>query len=198
MNNMYILIVWRRSINSGDHSSRVWEALNQAQASTEIKEEMLVLSNSTEEVGEWVRETGKATNPNGLYCGVHSSDQAKHDHCDVGKLLLPCVSTRFVMQHCWVHIAQRYTNSTIISNQDDIFWNKPYHAKLPTKATNLSKSAAPTQLIPVQVITMANLKIFLYHLTRVSAFPLRVKSPFSKIRTAGNSCKGTESNIASE
>jgi len=72
-----------------------------------------------------------------------------------------------------------------------------YQAKQPTKATNLSKSAAPTQLRTVQAITMANLNAFFCHLTRGSALPLRVNRPFSMILTAGKNWRGTESRIAS-
>lgn len=71
-------------------------------------------------------------------------------------------------------------------------------AKLPMNETNLSRSAAPIQLISVQNMTIANLKRFLYHLTRMLAFPLRVNNPFSRIRTAGKSCRGTDSRIARE
>lgn len=73
-----------------------------------------------------------------------------------------------------------------------------YHAKLPTNATNLSRSFAPAQLSIVQPITTTNLNVFFCHFTFQSIFPLRVKSPFSMIRTAGKSCNGTESRIASE
>ena len=73
-----------------------------------------------------------------------------------------------------------------------------YHAKLPTNATNLSRSAAPAQLITVQAMTTRNLNVFFCHFTFQSNLPLRVKSPFSMIRTAGKSWSGTESRIASE
>lgn len=73
-----------------------------------------------------------------------------------------------------------------------------YQAKLPMNATNLSRSAAPNQLIRVQAMTIENLKIFLYHLIRKLAFPLRVNNPFSTMRTAGKSCSGTDSRIARE
>ena len=73
-----------------------------------------------------------------------------------------------------------------------------YHAKLPTNATNLSRSFAPAQLSIVQPMTTTNLNVFFCHFTFQSIFPLRVKSPFSMIRTAGKSCNGTESRIASE
>ena len=72
----------------------------------------------------------------------------------------------------------------------------PHQAKQPTRATNLSKSAAPAQLITVQAITMRNLNPFFCHLTRGSAFPLRVNRPFSRILTAGKNWRGTESRIA--
>lgn len=73
-----------------------------------------------------------------------------------------------------------------------------YQAKLPMNATNLSKSAAPAQLIAAHRNTTAHLNKFLSHFTRVSALPLRLKSPFSMIRTAGKSCRGTERRIANE
>jgi hypothetical protein len=43
-----------------------------------------------------------------------------------------------------------------------------------------------------------HLNTFFVHLTRTSPLPLRVKSAFSMIRIAGNSCSGTESMIARE
>ena len=73
-----------------------------------------------------------------------------------------------------------------------------YHAKLPTNATNLSRSFAPAQLSAVQPMTTKNLNMFFCHFTFQSIFPLRVKSPFSIIRTAGKSWSGTESRIARE
>jgi len=72
-----------------------------------------------------------------------------------------------------------------------------YQAKHPTNATNLSRSAAPTQLITVHTNTIPNLKRFFSHFTRVSALPLRVNSPFSRILTAGKSWSGTERRMAS-
>lgn len=79
-----------------------------------------------------------------------------------------------------------------------VYRNRTYQAKLPMNETNLSRSAAPTKLIRVQVMTIENLKRFLYHLTRMLAFPLRVNNPFSVMRTAGKSCNGTDSRIARE
>jgi hypothetical protein len=76
---------------------------------------------------------------------------------------------------------------------------RTHQAKLPTKATNLSKSFAPAQLIPAHITTMAHLNKFFSHLIRVSAFPLRlVKIPFSMMRTAGKSWRGTERRMARE
>ena len=81
-------------------------------------------------------------------------------------------------------------------------WNKKnrtsHQAKLPTSATNLSKSFAPAQLIPAQNITVINLKMFFSHFTRGSSLPLCEKIPFSMIRTAGKSCNGTERRMANE
>ena len=71
-----------------------------------------------------------------------------------------------------------------------------HQAKLPMKATNLSRSAAPAQLSPEQDITITNRKILFCHLTLVSIFPLLLKSPFSMIRTAGNNWRGTDNKIA--
>jgi len=95
--------------------------------------------------------------------------------------------------------AARY-KATRVSAERDRFRQEhyTYQAKLPTNATNLSRSFAPAQLSTVQPMTTKNLKIFFCHFTFQSNFPLRVKSPFSMIRTAGKSCSGTESRIASE
>ena len=73
-----------------------------------------------------------------------------------------------------------------------------HQAKLPTSATNLSKSAAPTQLTQAQNMTIRQRNIFFSHFTFKSVFPLRVKNPFSIIRTAGKSCNGTDKRMASE
>jgi len=73
-----------------------------------------------------------------------------------------------------------------------------YQAKLPMKATNLSKSLAPAQLMTVQRATIEKRNTFFCHLTRISSFPLRVNSPFSMILTAGKSCRGVDSKIAME
>lgn len=75
---------------------------------------------------------------------------------------------------------------------------RTYQAKLPTSATNLSKSLAPAQLITAQNMTIKKRKIFFCHLTFGLPFPLRENIPFSIMRTAGNSWSGTESKIASE
>ena len=76
--------------------------------------------------------------------------------------------------------------------------SQTYQAKLPMKATNLSKSLAPVQLMIVQSATIEKRNTFFCHLTRRFSFPLRVKSPFSMILTAGNSCRGVDNKIAME
>jgi len=73
-----------------------------------------------------------------------------------------------------------------------------YQAKLPMKATNLSRSLAPVQLITVQSATIEKRNTFFCHLTRRFSFPLRVNSPFSMILTAGKSCRGVDNKIAME
>ncbi len=75
--------------------------------------------------------------------------------------------------------------------------SEAYHAKHPINATNLSKSAAPHELITVVKSTNAHRKVFFVHLTRASSLPLLTKSPFSRIRMAGKSWRGTERRIAS-
>lgn len=94
--------------------------------------------------------------------------------------------------------AARYKRHGGQSRRSVFSGQQTYHAKLPTNATNLSRSFAPAQLSIVQPITTTNLNVFFCHFTFQSIFPLRVKSPFSMIRTAGKSCNGTESRIASE
>lgn len=75
---------------------------------------------------------------------------------------------------------------------------KTHQAKLPMKATNLSRSLAPVQLMTVQSATIEKRNTFFCHLTKISCFPLRVKRPFSMILTAGNSCRGVDNKIAME
>ena len=73
-----------------------------------------------------------------------------------------------------------------------------HQAKEPMNATNLSRSAEPSQLTSVHTATTQNRKAFFSHLTRGSTLPLRVKSPFSMIRSAGKSCNGMERRMAME
>lgn len=50
----------------------------------------------------------------------------------------------------------------------------------------------------VQSTTTEKRNTFFCHLTYRSSFPLRVKSPFSMILRAGNSCSGVDNKIANE
>lgn len=88
------------------------------------------------------------------------------------------------------HISTKTTEQRIVIKSTN-------QAKHPTNATNLSKSAAPQELTAVVKNSKNHLKMFLVHLTLVSTLPLRVKSPFSRMRTAGKSWSGTDSMIAS-
>ena len=139
----------------------------------------------------------KATNPECLYRSIRGSNKTKDDQNNVSQLLFSCSRNSFVMQHSWVTIAKR--NTKIVQ----IFVNHPsnntlntHQAKQPTRATNLSKSAAPSQLRTLQAITMIDLNPFFCHLTQGSTLPLRVNRPFSRILTAGKNWRGTESKMA--
>ena len=132
---------------------------------------------------------------------IDGRDNTKHAESNVCSLLLPGARTCLVMKHRRINVTERYATR----RRDGQLWlaafsgsATSYQAKLPTNATNLSRSFAPAQLSAVQPITTKNLNVFFCHLTFQSSFPLRVKRPFSMIRTAGKSWSGTESRIASE
>jgi hypothetical protein len=75
---------------------------------------------------------------------------------------------------------------------------KTYQAKAPMRETNLSSSADPAQLIREQQTTVPALNRFFCHLTMVLCLPDRGRRPFSMILTAGKSCSGMESRMATE
>ena len=72
--------------------------------------------------------------------------------------------------------------------------------KLPVNATNRSREFAPAAEIPAVIITNANRNAFFFHLMYAFRFPLRNARPvaFSRIRIAGNNCKGVDNSIAKE
>lgn len=133
---------------------------------------------------------------------IDRAQDTEYDHYYVRHPLFPSPCTCPVVQHRRVHVTQGDTGQvkqklsaiTIKKN----LTNMTDHAKLPMKATNLSRSLAPHELTAVQTMTMKNLKKFFIHLTRLSPFPLEVNKPFSSIRTAGKSWRGTERSIANE
>jgi len=91
-----------------------------------------------------------------------------------------------------INVIKRHSTSNVSVSRGGPFTPGVYQAKLPTNATNLSRSFAPAQL---RAMTTNDLNMFFCHLTFQSDFPLRVKRPFSMIRT---SWSDTESRIASE
>ena len=137
---------------------------------------------------------------NCLHSRIHSCHDPKHEQEYIKELLFLRSCNGLVVQHWRVDITQWDTMNTIELAITQ--WNKKnrtsHQAKLPTSATNLSKSFAPAQLTPAQNITVINLKMFFSHFTRGSSLPLCEKIPFSIIRTAGKSCNGTERRMANE
>ena len=136
----------------------------------------------------------------GLHSGIHCCQHTKHHQGDIGSLLLPRARTCFVMKHWRIHVAEGDTtlDHRNVKMRPRALIRRTHHAKLPTKDTNLSKSLAPAQLTAVQNTTTEKRNTFFCHLTKVSSFPLRVKSPFSMILTAGKSCRGVDSKMATE
>jgi hypothetical protein len=75
-----------------------------------------------------------------------------------------------------------------------------YQVKLPVKATNRSREFAPAAEIPAVTITKPDRKMFFFHLMYGFCLPDRSASPvpFSRIRMAGNNCRGVDNNMARE
>lgn len=69
---------------------------------------------------------------------------------------------------------------------------------LPMMLTNLSRSLDPTQARTMHADTVTARNTFFCHLTCGFDLPDLMNRPFSMIRTAGNSCRGVDSRIASE
>ena len=136
----------------------------------------------------------------GLGGRVDGHDDTKGSQSNVRSLLLPCMCTRLIVKHCRINVTKRHATNSVRSAAGVRLRQQyyTYQAKLPTNATNLSRSFAPAQLSTVLPMTTMNLNTFFCHLTFQSDFPLRVKSPFSMIRTAGKSWSGTDNRIARE
>ena len=133
-----------------------------------------------------------------LNCGVNEYNHPENGHGDVLQFFLLRLRASLIVQHSWIDVTKGDTNKDINPHLIKKKRKKSTHqAKHPTNATNLSKSAAPQELIAVVNNKTAHLKMFFVHLTLESTLPLRVKMPFSRMRTAGKSCSGTDSKIAS-
>jgi hypothetical protein len=172
-----------------DHSSRAWEDQTRlAQPSTmrrnHEKDEVATKNYEPGLFVSWYMQQ-RSNQTQSEQCRLTSSSEYVHMLYNATEL-----GTRKTVEHCII-----ITNERLRRLQKK---NGTHQAKLPMNATNLSRSAAPVQLMIVQNMTIENLNIFLYHLTRKLDFPLRVNNPFSRMRTAGKSCSGTESRIARE
>lgn len=150
-------------------------AIGRAWFGTWLQHELLDVEKGREgNLRIWMLENGnEQAHLDSLGRRVRSSDHSKGYHRPIRQPLPPGTRNGPKMEHSRVNVAQGHTTRTECQMPRQPTRNaETRQAKLPTNATNLSRSAAPAQLIKEQRITIPNLKKFLYHLTRGSRFPL--------------------------